>query len=42
MRKKGIKTHIKEIREFHKYFETAYRPDGLSHTIREASFILKD
>lgn len=41
MRKKGITTHIKEIRAFQKYFETAYKLDDLSWTICEATFILK-
>lgn len=34
--KKDTSTHIKEIQAFQKYFETAYRPDDLSRTIREA------
>lgn len=42
MCKKGITTHIKEIRAFQKYFEASYRPDDLSRTICEATFILKD
>lgn len=37
--KKGITTHIKEIRAFQKYFETSYRPDDLSRTIHEALFL---
>jgi hypothetical protein len=37
---KGTSTHVKEIQAFQKYFETAYRPDDLSRTIREAASTL--
>lgn len=40
--KKGISSHIKEIQAFQKYFETAYRPDDLRRTIREATVTLRD
>lgn len=40
--KKGITTLIKEIRAFQENFETSYRPDDFSRTIREEAFILKD
>lgn len=40
--KKGTSTHIKEIQAFQKYFETAYRPDDLSRTIREAAVTLRE
>jgi hypothetical protein len=40
--KKGTYTLIKEIQAFQNYFETAYRPDDLSRTIREAAVTLKE
>lgn len=40
--KKGTYTLIKEIQAFQNYFEIAYRPDGLSRTIREAAITLKE
>lgn len=39
--KKGIQRHIKEIQKFQKYFETEYKPNDLSRTIREAAVTLK-
>src|SRR3954469_6995730 len=39
---KGTSTHIKEIQAFQKFFETIYRPDDLSLTIREAAVILRE
>lgn len=43
-RKKSRKvlTHTKEIQAFQNYFETAYRPDDLSRTIRETVVTLKE
>ncbi|KAI5389696.1 hypothetical protein KIW84_075116 [Lathyrus oleraceus] len=40
--KKGTYTLIKEIQVFQNYFETAYRPDDLSRTIRETTVMLKE
>ena len=40
--KKCMHRHIKEIREFQKYFETVYNPTDLGRTIRDASLILKE
>ena len=40
--RKGTYTLIKEIQAFQNYFETAYRPDDLSRTIREAAVTLKE
>lgn len=40
--KKGTYTHIKEIQAFQNYFQTSYRPDDLSQTIREAAVTLKE
>src|SRR3954470_21397516 len=39
---KGTSTHIKEIQVFQKFFETIYRPDDLSRTVREAAVILRE
>ncbi|XP_058768267.1 uncharacterized protein LOC131641989 [Vicia villosa] len=39
---KGTSTHIKEIQAFQKFFETIYRPDDLSRTVREAAVILRE
>src|SRR3954471_13965103 len=39
---KGTSTHIKEIQAFQKFFETIYRPDDLSRTVREAAVILHE
>src|SRR3954471_22267169 len=38
---KGTSTHIKEIQAFQKFFETIYRPDDLSRTVREAAVTLR-
>ena len=40
--KKCTHTLIKEIQAFQIYFETAYKPDDLSRTIREADVTLKE
>lgn len=40
--KKGISTHVKEIKAFQNYFETAYRPDELSRTVHDAENTLKE
>ncbi|XP_058748016.1 uncharacterized protein LOC131620851 [Vicia villosa] len=40
--KKGTSTHIKEIQAFQKFFETIYRPDYLSRTVREAAVTLRE
>ncbi|XP_058755341.1 uncharacterized protein LOC131628527 [Vicia villosa] len=40
--RKGTSTHIKEIQAFQKFFETIYRPDDLSRTVREAAVILRE
>src|SRR3954469_2423995 len=39
---KGTSTHIKEIQAFRKFFESIYRPDDLSRTVREAVVILRE
>src|SRR3954469_9324233 len=39
---KGTSTHIKEIQAFQKFFETIYRPDDLSQSVREAASILQE
>ena len=41
-KQKGTSTHVKEIQAFQKYFETVYRPDDLSRTVREAAVTLKE
>ncbi|XP_058732451.1 uncharacterized protein LOC131603986 [Vicia villosa] len=40
--RKGTTTHIKEIQAFQKFFETIYRPDDLSRTVREAAITLRE
>ena len=40
--KKSKFTHVKEIQAFQKYFETVYRPDDVSRTVREAAVTLKE
>ena len=40
--KKSKSTHIKEIQAFQKYFETVYRPNDISRTVREAAVTLKE
>ena len=40
--KKGTYTHVKEIQALQNYFETAYRLDDLSRTIRETTVTLKE
>lgn len=40
--RKGTCTLIREIQAFQSYFETAYRPDDLSRTIREETVTLKE
>lgn len=40
--KKGTYTYIKEIQALQNYFGTAYRPDDLTRTIREAAVTLKE
>lgn len=39
---KGRSKHLKDIQDFHKYFETVYNPNDLSRKIREAAVNLKD
>src|SRR3954468_23280154 len=40
--RKGTSTHIKEIQAFQKFFETIYRPDDLSRTVREVAVTLRE
>lgn len=39
---KGRSKHLKDIQDFHKYFETVYDPNDLSQKIHEAAVTLKD